>query len=112
MNIMILNWKILVYVSLFQKNFHLSLGFCSFLWPESGSSVLPLKEMVTMCFAFSPKLKDMVTTIMMMFMTMIMNGDDEDWNREPCRRSVRPEDVLNLVVDHVNDLLHLLQKIL
>ena len=65
-----------------------------------------------MCFAFSSKLKDMVTTIMMMFMTMIMNGDDEDWNWEPCRRSVRPEDVLNLVVDHVNDLLHLLQKIL
>ena len=30
---------------------------------------------------------------------------------EPCRRSVWPEDIFNLIVDHVNNFLHLLKQI-
>ena len=39
----------------------------------------------------------------------IYNDEYKIW--EPCRRCVRPEHILNLIVDHVNNLLHLLKQI-
>ena len=44
-------------------------------------------------------------TMMAMPLKMIMRI----W--EPCRRSVWPEDIFNLIVDHVNNFLHLLKQI-
>ena len=91
-------------VGLLRIDFHLSLGFGSLFWTQSGRCVLPLQ--------YQDKNKDDDDDEDVDDKDdddAIYNDDDEAW--EPCRRCVGPEHILNLIVDHVNDLLHLLKQI-